>query len=481
VHRDSTPTVYKASFNDNVQVVQNGRQLALADVMHVNFLSDEKRSSSASQPAQSSTAPATEPATARAGAGTGAGGAGGAGGAKGGEASGQKRKSSKEAAATKPSDGPITIKWTGKLRVVPIEAPATRPTNLAPGKPEVQFVGNPVTLMQDRGKVVCGQASYNSGEGSADLRGSDSAPLVHMTADTGMEVLTPHMVYSEASPKLKYATLVGPSSAKLPVDRGPGKDPFVNTKWTEQCKLRMVSDEQNRTYIEHADITGGVVVDDADMNMTSDRMQLAFIADPPKARAAATQLGAAATAPSTATAGPVATALPATSPLSTEPSPQPAEQVLNVQPSEIIAEGNVMAKLRDDQQREQTIAGNRLTLNTEMGADGKRFARRFEVDGNVHSVNRQGELTSEHLLALLKPSTRPTEKSGEKTAEKTAEKKSGAGSQFGGGDMDLESLVADRNVRFATTQGAVATAHPRIPSAMTIPPAKVTVGNPKRR
>src|SRR5438093_703700 len=79
-------------------------------------------------------------------------------------------------AATQPAQGPITVKWSGKLRVVPLESPPD--PSLVPGKAVVQIIGSPVVLTREGTEAHAGAAFYNSANQSASLRSSASVPIV---------------------------------------------------------------------------------------------------------------------------------------------------------------------------------------------------------------------------------------------------------------------------------------------------------------
>ncbi len=420
IARDLSPTVYRATFHDAVKIFEAETQVATADVMNVDFL--QGSSKSATQP---STGPGTQSTTRASRRSTVS--------RPGQEANVQNTASSEPVsgpateqsgattqASTKPQ-GPITIKWTGKLRVVPLEgvpAPA-----LTPNKALVQLVGNPVTLDRDQSRITCGEASYNSADQSADLRGSASMPLVKMTDAHGAVVTTPHMIYTENSPTEKIANLIGPSTAEIPDHSEPGKSQTIRTRWQDRCTLQFITDAQGRTYISKANLNGAVVVNHPKLDLTSNSMALAFAPAPAKHP----------------------TTVAATSPA----------QTLDAQLRQVVATGDVVAEMRDSENNKSSIATRQLKVDTDVDAHGGTFARMIEAIEDVHTHGSSGDLTAGYLIAKLKPSTRKatTQIRATEPATDLATTKPKEDSLFASG-ADLESLVARDTVRFATTQGS---------------------------
>jgi hypothetical protein len=430
ITRDLSPTVYRATFYDAVKIFEAETQVATADVMNVDFL--QGQSKSATQP---STGPATQ-STTRASRRSSASRPGQQANVQNGPASAPaSAPSTQQAGATTQTattqnapkaQGPITIKWTGKLRVVPREGAAA--PALTPNKALVQLVGNPVTLDRDESRITCGEASYNSADQSADLRGSESMPLVKMTDAHGAVVTTPHMVYTEISPTDKIANLIGPSTAEIPDNSEPGKSQTIKTRWQDKCTLNFITDAQGRTYISKANLNGAVVVNHPKLDLTSDAMALAFAPAPAKH-------------PTTVATTAVAT---------TEPV-----KTLDAQLKQVVATGNVVAEMRDVENSKSTISTRQLTVMTDVDPHGGTFARTIEAIDDVHTHGSSGDLTAGYLVAKLKPSTRKstTQVSATEPATTYPATRPKDDSMFASG-ADLESLVAKDKVHFATTQGA---------------------------
>jgi hypothetical protein len=419
----TAPTLYRATFHDNVKITEADKPVATADVMHVDFMQGPGKSTT--QPVQT---PAANPAPRREKQLT-------APHAPQPSASSEPQTSSASTSSTpaSPSQGPITINWTGKLRVTPITEANEQ---LQPDKALVQLIGNPVTLQRDQSNIVAAQAIYNSANQSADLQSSESVPLVRMTDARGATVATPRMIYRETSPTQKIATLIGPSTAELPDTSDPSSKKIIRTGWNDRCILQLVTDAQNRTFMHHADLAGAVAIDHPRLNMTSDALALAF-APPVEKPLAITQ---------SSTSTPMADA----------------------QLKQVIASGNVHAKMIDDESNAQTISTQKLLVQTETDSSGQTYARVIDATGEVHTRGTTGDLTAGHLIATLKPTTRQstTSPSTEPTAPQlaagtpTTHKSHRPTSQPFSSGADLESLVAEDHVRFTTltTQPSVATA-----------------------
>src|SRR5258705_12764763 len=97
-------------------------------------------------------------------------------------------------ATTQPARGPITVKWSGKLRVVPLDGAPD--ANLVPGKASMHIGGSPVVLTREGTEARCGSAFYNSADQSASLRASQTVPIVTMTDSRGPKVTTPQLNYT---------------------------------------------------------------------------------------------------------------------------------------------------------------------------------------------------------------------------------------------------------------------------------------------
>jgi hypothetical protein len=144
--RDLSPVVYRATFDSNVQIFETEKPVATAERLEIDFL----------QPPQED--PATKPATGDGSATTRP----------------SKRDRRRADAASAPTSapttgpgvqGPITVKWTGKLRVVPLEG--GHDAALVPGKALVRLTGAPVVISREDMQARSGIVAFNSADGTA--------------------------------------------------------------------------------------------------------------------------------------------------------------------------------------------------------------------------------------------------------------------------------------------------------------------------
>jgi len=166
--RDQSPVVYRATFERDVRVFEADKQIIVGDHMNIDLLQvseHEPTTAPSTRPAGVTTQPSAakhERRAARASAGDQTGETASLASAT------QSATQPATPAATQPAQGPITVKWSGKLRVVPLESPPD--PSLVPGKAVVQIVGSPVVLTREGTETHAGAAFYNSADQSASLR-----------------------------------------------------------------------------------------------------------------------------------------------------------------------------------------------------------------------------------------------------------------------------------------------------------------------
>ncbi len=471
--RDLSPVVYRANFEQDVRIFQGDDLVATADHMHVDWLQQPEKSS-ATQPAadtkgsgangspNSALPPTSQPSTHPTGSSR-----------RHSTTSAPTSQSAGNApATTQPTQKPVTVKWTGKLRVVPLDnAPVS---TMIPGKAIVHLIGAPATLIQNTMRAYCGQAIFNSADNSAALLPSKKVPQVTMTGERGMKVVTPQVQYAEPSVGPHTATLIGPSTADLPVE---GDDPtqhaMMNTSWSKTCVLKMVG-AADHAVLQEADLDGDVKVAHPKMRMTSDALVLGFDPAPPTTRPAKPQ----ATQPATQ-ATTVATTAPATQ-SATRPATKPSDTV-SASLREILATGNAHCTMIDEQNPREMDA-DRLHVTLGRSNEGQMYPAIVDCDGNVHteetSYTIENDETIEsvrtmdagHMTARLAPSTRPattrpttqivaaTDPTTSPTTLATTQKTRSTSQPFGGANLKLVSLLATDNVRLTAPDETIATA-----------------------
>ena len=377
------PPVYRATFVQQVRIVQNGQAMAVADRMSVDFWMGTKDDSSVptttptTKAATQSTVliPATLPTTGP--------------------------TTVPATATSRPADeSPIYIYWTGPLHVEPYAQAAT-----APGDSIVTLEGKPVVARQQGSEIHASKLVYRTGDGS--LRGSTvPGEFVQMTsADAhGQSIIrTTALEYlAQAHPPL--AILSGKSSAVLPAQAG---GPGMNASWIDRCVLRFETLPDGRSAIKQADITGDVFIDHPQIKLNAQRLELAFDSS---------QHGTA----SKAVTKPTTTA-------TTKATSQPSMQ-MNLK--QLVASDSVHCQMKDSENKTQTIDCNTLTLLTDFTPDGKLVPRTVNADGEVHAVDADQDLRAGHLAVTLAPSTRPA-------STKPSDHAGGFSS-----NVDLQSLIA---------------------------------------
>jgi hypothetical protein len=403
--RDRATPIYRASFYDNVRVLQSEEQIAKADVMHVDFAMEQK-SDATTKPA---TAPTTAPAKARA----------------------TRRPGRRPPARTTPlrnptpplkvdpvsppqtpaqhatsgpattrpeNEQPITILWTGPLRVTPADSQVIDPPT--PQKPNITLIGQPVVLTQKGGRIDCASMLYRSGDGALILKNSGNIPEVTMRDAGGAVLYTPLIEYGGTG---QPAVLHGASRAELPRKSDDPNAPDILTRmqWSRTCRLYFIGENADQMAIDRAEFDGDVQINDPQLRGRSDSLAAAFA---PAERSAAT----------------------------TRPS-----QDLRT----ITASGHVAYTMISADGRKQDIECSRLNLATEKGPDKKIFVRSVEAEGPVHAFDDQQELRCGQLAMKLLPTTQPSK---DPSADVSA--------------MVVEHLLAQDTVIVSSNDGSLAKA-----------------------
>ena len=453
--RDKTAPIFRATFMDNVKIVQVDATLATANLMHVDFVMESEKASTqpttdpstqtAAQP-DTKTADATEPKSlatvsrnAKSKAATAPANAVRAGeppavvnkpAATPVPVAVNEKKRSKHGGepttngtpTTQPEEPPITIFWTGKLRVTPLDTETQDPPTHEDAV--VTLEGEPAVLTHGDGHVECSLVRYHTQDSTVRMESSKLTPMILMKDGTGSVLRTPTLDYSGNE---GIAILRGPSQADMVMHNEATTQPTTNpssvaaapttqpqmmhASWTTSCRV-FLSPGQNRDQmsIEHAEIEGDVTVDHPQVKGRSDKLDLAFDKTP-----------------STKPASPDGT--------------QPADELALKQ---LDADGKVHYVLTNDQ-KQQTLACTHLTLQTAKDKNNKTYAQAMNADGNVHAFDDTQDLKCGELAVKFSPSTRPS------TQPASPEKIDTA-------SMQVDSLLARHNVRVSTTDGNSASA-----------------------
>ena len=408
--------VYRATFSNDVEVLQGGQRLAVARDMIVDFLNEGSNELGmlGTGPAQ---ALATRPATRAT-----------AGGPIRPRAAQAASRPARRVAATGPTTAPapeaIEVRWNGPLTVVPL--PGDRPERMAPGQSIVKLVGSterPVQVTRAAGEVSsqikAGTLTYWSIDNGVLLESGGGIP-VEMLDSRGTHIVTNSLVYSQTD---GTALLTGRSHASLPLaddaeaaKKDAKKPELMNVDWTDRCTLYLQGDRLEAMLIERADLRGNVSVDHPQMKMKSDSVQLAF------AQQGAEPAG-------TAGAG-----------RSTPPLRQ------------IDANGAVRCTMLGPKGEGdiREFDCDSLKVQTARTPEGKLYARSIAGIGQVHAIDSERDLRAGYVhVALAAPATQPTTRPATAPVAKGAEIVPG----------ELETLVAHDKVTVVTKDGRSARAN----------------------
>ena len=415
-------TLYRASFERDVQIFQGDVQLALADTLSAEFLlgSSEKASpresdgkavptvepatkeSPVSHPKNESaltpTAATTEPVISESAA-------------TGPAATQASTTEPTTEPATQPSAEPIIVLWQGKLRVTPV--PLTTNPSLEQGEGVVRLTGSPLQLNWQGTTITCGSAMYATSGQNARFEATDAVPVVTMTDKRGTVVTTRTIAYSDAD---GIAVLSGSSIARIPTSDDPAGE-MLKLSWDEKCLLRLVDDGSGDRVIDDAEIVGNVNVDHPRMDLSSDAMTLAF----------------AKTADGT--------------------------DVSQIDLERMVATGNVRCRLKDAAgASDQTVHAKRLELETAKDPAGKLYPHIIKADEDVVATDTDSMTSASHVVITLRPATRPTTPVADRDPAPTTVASSQPAVENELGDVELESIVASGNVRLESQGGPSATA-----------------------
>jgi hypothetical protein len=353
-HPGAASIPYRAIFNDAVRILQGERQMALADTMTVDFLPAEQKNFSAATtaparvkaPVEVESEPAAPPAAQQLAEQT----------AVSSTTQPVTRLLATRSATTQPNNPPITIYWTGKLRITPLEGEPVLP--VVSGESAVRLVGSPVVLTPEGAEIHAAAASYRSPDGAVRLEDSQAFPIVTVKQDRGMTFTTESMNYDPAT---SLATIRGRSDLSLPLE---GRREKMTASWTDRGVLHFVGKSAQPQTVDHVDLFGQVKVDHPQFNLRSKELAL----DLEK------------------TAGNA-----------------PAGEKSGVTLKRATATGSAQCRLLKPGQPDQGIDSDRLVLETGPGADGKVAPRMVVADGNVRAFDPQQELRAGHLIARLRP------------------------------------------------------------------------------
>jgi len=328
--------------------------------------------------------------------------------------------------ATQPVQKPIIVRWSGKLRVAPLESASELASPLKPGESVLRFLGqqSPVLLTRGLNRVDCTAADYFTGDRSVLMRGSDRhGPVVlrqlpDPTLPPGQsrqaKVVTQLLSFDGKS---QVAKLTGKSNATitLPRERSadaatqpatlpavattqPGDPDIVVTATSEPPQVVHAAWSQGGTLwfkdglagemtLDHADFAGDVDVNHPQLALKSQHLALRFEERIKPA---------------------------------TRPATQPAKPSVVLELKQVVATADVWADLIDADGQKQTVTTDQLTVDTATDADGKLYPRIVTAAGNAHAFDEKQSLRAGGVELTMAPVAKPATKPVAKTRPATA-------------------------------------------------------------
>lgn len=305
---------------------------------------------------------------------------------------------SESSPATRPVK-PVVVRWTDTLRVTALEGDAPRP---ALGSMNIRMNGeeSPVILDHRGMKLTCASFDYRSGDESLTVTSSPAVSMITLQVEDGTTVQTPSIVYTGDN---STATMRGAGRARIRAQSANHAEPeTLVAEWQKSCELTLARRSKERLTINRTVLEGDVVVEHPRLVLRSSALELVFDDKSPDAD-------------------------------------QPALR-------EIVAAGSVRCGIVDSRGARQEIRCDRLNAGVDRTPRGGMALRTVTADGNVVASGEDSELRAGHLALALVPS------SGAGATTRAANR------IFGGGDVELESLMAQQDVRLRTREGQSATA-----------------------
>jgi hypothetical protein len=443
-------TLYEVWFYDNVQVLQNEKTLATGNTITVFYAMrdtpEKPTTRKSTDPSTNSGAPPQKPAKSDVAVpGQVAKQPTSEPIAEQSKTSETSSSTTKPEAATQPSDqGPVTIYWTGKLRIIPTQNGA--PVALQPGESAVQMMGTPVVLTRENVQIRCPSFVYRDTDDRVSLLHSKEFPQVEILQcateeRAGKPDLTLLSEMIDYEPAAGMATLLGKSRAVFPADATKKTEDLATATWDKQGIARFKGGGSDAV-IESLALCGDVDVRHPQVSLQSQRLNLTF--DPPDAGAV----------PAAAPAAKVADVKTGTA--STHPS-QPKQPTVR----QVIADDAVHCVLVDEVGGTRELNGEHLDLTTAKDVAGNLYPKLVNASGNVMAKEKGSQLNADELAIQLVPAkAKPAAAAAAAaaaTAQKSAAAPANASASVSSGSVELQKLVARNNVRATSDKGDVAT------------------------
>ena len=405
------PQAYRAVFNDQVRIAQGdpsaaGRPdqtIGLGDVLTIDFV--PKKSPDAKPTTASAARPVTQPAPAAA------------------------TTVAAMPPATRPAklgEQPVTVYWTGKLRVTPWE-PASTMMPLDAGQAAVRLAGRPATLTYGGATAIAAVATYRTADDAVRLEPSPACPVVHLSQpQKGMALDAQAVAYDPAT---SVATIVGPATLRV---TEAARRTTMTATWADRGLLHVVNAGADPAGVDHVDLAGDVHADDPKFSLVSRRLLLDIDTSTP----------------------------------TTRPGGKSETQLRR-----LTAVGAVVCRLLRPGLPDEGIEGDRLVVGMAPGPDGTMAPRDVLADGRqVHAFDAQQALFADHLEAVLapKPGDRPVSpplrggSATDNSRRQTPAKRGANGTTHPAtgerAAVAVESMYATGHVKAVLKSGATATA-----------------------
>jgi hypothetical protein len=237
------PALYRATFHDTVRVEEGVTPVASATLLSIDFLVGEE---GAVTPATPSNRPPKRPATSQ---------------------RPPTRSRGSEAA-------PVTIRWTGPMRIQPIPADA-------PERPQdaddyiVQLHGIPAELSRDGSVARCASLRYRTGEDTVALLSSSEHPLVELRDAQGTLIRGQSVLVNR---RTGVAVIDRAGEAELPLEEA-GRKETARVAWTDRCDL-VFRERDGRAAIDSVSLLGKVGLQHPRLTLSAGELSLSF--EPPK-------------------------------------------------------------------------------------------------------------------------------------------------------------------------------------------------------
>lgn len=257
------------------------------------------------------------------------------------------------AAAAAQEDQPITVYWTGPLRMVPLEKTDKPLGELSAGNAIAELSGEKVSLQQAGATVAAGSALYRTLDGGAALRPAAGQSVVTIT-DADGRTLTTNAIDFDGNKKV--ATLLGAGKLNAPATPETDDQPLDAT-WTKGATIHLAGDGKTQS-LDRIECVGDVSVNHPQLTLSSQNLGLHF-------------------APGTDAKKPIL--------------------------RQVTASDRVKVVTIDEKEGSRTIETDALALDMTADTKGNPSPSRFTATGRVRAYDDEQQLEGDKLMATLGP------------------------------------------------------------------------------